>query len=285
MTETIRFGGRTKVVDLPPLTELQEKSYKRFLQREVPVEKRKSIGLEAILRETFPIKNYDGTISLEYVSCDIGQPRYSPDECRMLRLSYGAPLKVRLRLNRAQNPVEEEVYLGDIPLMIGGGAFIVNGAERVIVNQLHRSPGIDFMEAREGDKKMHSCWIVPERGSWIEIAVTKKDSLSIRIDQGGKIPATTFLRATSPDYSTDEEIIRTFYETVEVKVASAREEDLIDKVVAETNVEFAQVETVKRFELLPIELDHEDGQLTATQKVKRSAIAEQFSDLIEGMYR
>src|SRR5581483_3399206 len=98
-------------------------------------------------------------------------PRYTPEECRMLRLSYGAPLKVRLRLNKPENPIEEDVYLGEIPLMIGG---------------------IAFMEERVGDKKMHSCWIVPERGSWIEISVTKRDSVAIRIDQGGKIPATTF---------------------------------------------------------------------------------------------
>jgi len=146
----------------------------------------------------------------------------------MLRLSYGSPLKVRLRLNKPENPIEEDVYLGEIPLMIGGGAFIVNGAERVLVNQLHRSPGIDFMEERVGDKKMHSCWIVPERGSWIEISVTKRDSVAIRIDQGGKIPATTFLRACSPEFSTNEDIIRVFYETQEVKLAGAEEAPVRD---------------------------------------------------------
>jgi DNA-directed RNA polymerase subunit beta len=161
MTETIRFGRFKNVLDVPALTELHVKAYVKFLQRDLAPDKREDLGLESILRETFPIKNYDGTISLEYVHYEIGQPRYTPEECRMLRLSYGAPLKVRLRLNKPENPIEEDVYLGEIPLMIGGGAFIVNGAERVLVNQLHRSPGIDFMEERVGDKKMHSCWIVP----------------------------------------------------------------------------------------------------------------------------
>jgi DNA-directed RNA polymerase subunit beta len=231
MVETIQFGRFKETFPIPSLTDLQVKAYVKFLQAGIASDRRDNLGLEAILRETFPIKNYDGSLSLEYVSYEIGQPRYSADECRMLRLTYGAPLKVRLRLVKPQNPIEEEVYLGEIPLMIGGGAFIVNGAERVIVNQLHRSPGIDFMEERLGDRKMHSCWIVPERGSWIEIAVTKKDGVSIRIDQGGKIPATTFLRACSPEFSTNEDILRAFHETLEIKISSAREEELIGKVV------------------------------------------------------
>ncbi|RPH34679.1 MAG: DNA-directed RNA polymerase subunit beta, partial [Planctomycetota bacterium] len=237
MTELIRFGRFKNVLDVPALTELHVKAYIKFLQRDLAPDKREDYGLESILRETFPIKNYDGTISLEYVHYEIGQPRYTPEECRMLRLSYGAPLKVRLRLNKPENPIEEDVYLGEIPLMIGGGAFIVNGAERVLVNQLHRSPGIDFMEERVGDKKMHSCWIVPERGSWIEISVTKRDSVAIRIDQGGKIPATTFLRACSPEFSTNEDIIRVFHETVEVKVAGADEDQLIGRVVVKDVVD------------------------------------------------
>jgi DNA-directed RNA polymerase subunit beta len=237
MTETIRFGRFKDVLDVPALTELHVKAYIKFLQRDVPVDKRQDWGLESILRETFPIKNYDGTISLEYVHYEIGQPRYTPEECRMLRLTFGAPLKVRLRLNRPENPIEEDVYLGEIPLMIGGGAFIVNGAERVLVNQLHRSPGIDFMEERVGDRKMHSCWIVPERGSWIELSVTKRDGVAIRIDQGGKIPATTFLRACSPEFSTNEDIIRVFYETKEVKLSGADEEQLIGRIVVKDVVD------------------------------------------------
>src|SRR6185437_11345383 len=140
-----------------------------------------------------------------------------PDEFRQLRLTYGRPFRVWLRLNKEQ-PVEEEVYLGDMPIMIGGGEFIINGAERVVVSQLHRSPGVDFVALVEGEKRLHSCRIIPERGSWIEINVTKKDTLGVRIDQSGKFSSMTLLRAMDPAYSTDADIIRAFYPTETVKV-------------------------------------------------------------------
>src|SRR5437762_12583585 len=116
--------------------------------------------------------------------------------------------------------MEDSIYLGEIPIMIGGGEFIINGAERVIVNQLHRSPGVDFLvEVQEGDRALHGCRVIPERGSWIECSVTKKDALAVRIDQSSKIPATTFLRALDKKYSSAESIIKEFYsvETVKVK--------------------------------------------------------------------
>ena len=135
----------------------------------------------------------------DYIKYELGKPRYGPDECRQLRLTYGRPFRVWLRLNKEQ-PVEEEVYLGDMPIMIGGGEFIINGAERVVVSQLHRSPGVDFVvETEAGDRKLHCCRIIPERGSWIEINVTKKDTLGVRIDQSGKFSAMTLLRGHGPD--------------------------------------------------------------------------------------
>ncbi len=117
-------------------------------------------------------------------------------------------------MNREQ-PLEEEVYLGDIPVMLGGGEFIINGAERVVVSQLHRSPGVDFVEEEEGtsNRKVPSARVIPERGSWIEVNVTKKDSLSVRIDQSGKFSVMTLIRAMSPKYSTDADLIRAFYPT------------------------------------------------------------------------
>ena len=121
------------------------------------------------------------------------------------------------RLDKAQ-PVEEEVYLGEVPIMIGGGEFIINGSERVTVSQLHRSPGVDFsVETHTGEKKLHSCWIIPERGSWIEINVTKKDAIAVRIDQSGKFPCATLVRALDEKYSSDEAILKEFYATKEVK--------------------------------------------------------------------
>ena len=147
-------------------------------------------------------------------SYELGKPRYDPDECRQLRLTYGRPFRVWLRLNKGETAIEEEVYLGDMPIMIGGGEFIINGAERVVVSQLHRSPGVDFVvEIEAGDRKLHACRIIPERGSWIELNVTKKDTLGVRIDQTGKFSAMTLLRAMDPKYSTDADILRAFYET------------------------------------------------------------------------
>jgi DNA-directed RNA polymerase subunit beta len=197
--------------------ELQTKSYSDFLQKDIPLDKRENIGLEAILREIFPIPSYDGTMNLEYLSYELGNPRYSPEECRKLRLTFGYPFKIRVRLNKAE-PVEEEVYLGEIPIMIGGGEFIINGTERVIVSQLHRSPGVDFEEElHTGDKKLHRCWIIPERGSWIELNVTKKDLLAVRIDQSGKFSAITLLRAMHERFGSDEAILGEFYNVTTVK--------------------------------------------------------------------
>lgn len=216
---TRNFGHFGDTIDIPPLTDIQLKSYARFLQYDVAVDKRELMGIEGVLREIFPIESYDKTIRLRYLRYELGKPRFGPDECRQLRLTYGRPFKVWLRLEKDQ-PVEEEVFLGEMPIMIGGGEFIINGAERVVVSQLHRSPGVDFQEEMDGDRKLHSCRIIPERGSWIEINVTKKDFLSVRIDQSGKFSAMTLLRAMDPKYSSDAEIIREFkdfLETEEIK--------------------------------------------------------------------
>ena len=216
------YGKVPEVIDIPDLTRIQTISYNAFLQREASASKRKSQGLEGILRETFPIESYDGSCTLHYLRYTLGRPRYTPSECRKLRLSYSAPFRVLLRLDK-EEPIQEEVYLGEIPLMIGGGEFIINGAERVIVTQLHRSPGVDFLEeGRTADRRMHSCRIIPERGSWIELTVTKKDVLMVRVDQSGQFPATCLLRAMSPDYSTNADIIQAFYETENVSVPDAR---------------------------------------------------------------
>jgi DNA-directed RNA polymerase subunit beta len=211
------FGRFGDTVDLPPLTDIQLHSYKRFLQLDVPPDERVQAGLEGVLREIFPIESYDKTLSLQYLKYELAKPRYGPDECRQLKLTYGRPFKVWLRLNK-ETPVEEEVYLGDMPIMIGGGEFIINGAERVVVSQLHRSPGVDFVEETEGDRRFHNCRIIPERGSWIEINVTKKETLGVRIDQSGKFSSMTLLRAMAPEYSSDAEILRSFYPTEDFKV-------------------------------------------------------------------
>ncbi|MBI4716386.1 MAG: DNA-directed RNA polymerase subunit beta [Planctomycetes bacterium] len=223
---TVRsFAKLGDAMPVPELVGIQTKSYARFLQQDVPPTEREPIGLEALMREMFPIDSYDGNLSLHYINYELGKARYTPDECRELRLTYGMPFRVRMRLIRKDSDEIQEdlIYLGDIPIMIGGGEFIVNGAERVIVSQLHRSPGVDFIKDQaEGDRALHSCRVIPERGSWIEIEVTKKDVLVVRIDQSSKLPATTFLRAMDQRYSTDESVIEEFHKTKSVKLSQLR---------------------------------------------------------------
>ena len=217
-TKTIRdFSKKRGEADpVPDLMKVQQEAYDRFLQlKKEPKERDPHKGLEALLREIFPIESYDMAMKLEYLHYRLEEPRYTPDECRELRLTYGRPLRVTVRLSKGEGePItEEDIYLGDIPIMMGGGEFIVNGAERVIVSQLHRSPGVDFSVAsRIGDRPLHSSRIIPERGSWIELEVTKKDVLAMRIDQSTKLAATTFLRALDEKYSTTEKILEEFYE-------------------------------------------------------------------------
>ncbi len=230
--KTIRkFGRYRHVIEVPDLTEIQRKAYEEFLMVDMPQSARPSHGLEELLREVFPIYSYDKTMCLEYVGYELGRARYTIDECRKLRLTYGYPFKVRLRLVKPE-PVEEEVYLGEIPIMIGGGEFIINGSERVIVSQLHRSPGVDFsVDTTTSERKLHSCWIIPERGSWIELNVTKKDVLTVRIDQSGKFSAVTLLRALDERLSTDQDLLREFYTTTVVKKSKTQTENLFGKSI------------------------------------------------------
>ncbi len=231
-TTTRRFGSGREVYSIPDLTEIQTKSYARFLQYDTPTDKRKDEGLEGVLREIFPIESYDKKLKLDYLRYELGKPRYEPDECRQLRLTYGRPFRIWLRLNKEQ-PIEEEVYLGDLPIMLGGGEFIINGAERVVVSQLHRSPGIDFVSDMDaGEKRLHSCRIIPERGSWIEINTTKKDSITVRIDQSGKFSVMTLLRAMDPKFSLDADILNTFYEVTKQKIADGRSVSKIEGRIA-----------------------------------------------------
>ncbi len=218
--QSVRNFGRVQdAVEIPDLVAVQRTSYERFLQHDVAPTKRKCSGLEAIFRETFPIESYDKKKVLEYLYYELEKPHYTPIQCRQLRLTYGYPLKIwcRLRTKEGEDLAEQAMYLGEMPVMIGGGEFIINGAVRVIVSQLHRSPGVDFLiESKEGDRVLHGGRVIPERGSWIEIGVTNKDILVVRIDQSSKIPATILLRAMDPAYSTTEDILRLFYPTQKV---------------------------------------------------------------------
>jgi len=223
------FAKRGDATEVPDLWQVQKAAYSRFLQVEIDPEKRESkYGLESLLQEIFPIVSYDETMKLEYVSYSLDEPRYTSDECRQLRLTYGHPFKLCLRLKRETHGdlPEEDIYLGEFPIMMGGGEFIVNGAERVIVSQLHRSPGVDFsIVSSEADRPLHSARIIPERGSWIELEVTKKDVLAMRIDQSTKLAATTFLRCLDESVASTDAIIGLFYEVAEIKAKDVHPED------------------------------------------------------------
>ena len=234
VNETRNTGKMQSSYEVSGLARIQTDAYARFVQADVEPSRRKPTGLEEILREIFPIESFDGQYRLEYVKYELGKCRYSPVECRQLRLTYGRPLRIWLRLQKEQT-IEEEVYLGDLPIMLGGGEFIVNGAERCVVSQLHRSPGVDFvMTAEPGERKTHSCRIIPERGSWIELLISKKEALNVRIDQSGKFSAMTLLRAMSKDHSTDSELVHMFYETEKQKITrNTTTESLTGRVAAE----------------------------------------------------
>ncbi|UCG32887.1 MAG: DNA-directed RNA polymerase subunit beta, partial [Phycisphaerales bacterium] len=237
--QTRSYAKVGDAIGIPDLIDIQTKSYERFLQAEADSNARQNMGLEQLLREVFPIQSYDGNMTLEYLSYELGAPRYSPDECRQLHLTYGMPFRIRVRLfQKGKDEIMEDmIYLGEMPIMMGGGEFIINGAERVIVSQLHRSPGVDFVrEQAEGDRALHGCRIIPERGSWIEMNVSKKDLLTVRIDQSSKIPATTFLRSMDERYSTAAAIIRETYGNLikTVKVGNLRPDMYVVESVIDT---------------------------------------------------
>ncbi len=233
-SESVRnFGTLQGSFDLSDLTQIQTESYARFLQLDRRPDQRRGQGLEEILREVFPVVSNDQQFRLEYVKYELGKPRYTPTECRQLRLTYGMPFRIWLRLVKEQ-PIEEEVYLGDIPIMLGGGEFIVNGAERCVVSQLHRSPGVDFVKSEEpGERRTYSCRVIPERGSWIEFVVSKKETLGVRIDQSGRFSAVTLLRAMDPQYTSSHSLLKLFYDVETCKVAKVGAEGLVGKWAAD----------------------------------------------------
>jgi DNA-directed RNA polymerase subunit beta len=233
------FAKRGDALPIPDLTKVQAEAYERFLQlAKGPDERDPLMGLEALLREVYPIESYDGTMKLEYITYALEEPRYTPDECRELRLTYGRPFRVGLRMKREGRPElpEEQIYLGEFPIMMGGGEFIVNGAERVIVSQLHRSPGVDFsILSSEGDRPLHSARVIPERGSWIELEVTKKDVLAMRIDQSTKLAATTFLRCLDETVAETDKLLSLFYEITEVKSENVKPEHWAAETIIDTD--------------------------------------------------
>ena len=220
--EVKNYGKARELVPIPFLTITQVAAYKKFLQSEEVPHNRISVGLESLFRTAFPIVSLDDKSSIDFLSYSLKEPRYTPDECRALGITYSMPLWVRLRLNR-EEPIEENVYLGDVPKMVGGGEFIINGAERIIVTQLQRSPGVDFScTEHSSGKKLYVCRVIPEYGSWLQIETSPREELQLRIDSSNKLPFSMFLRCFSPDKSTNADIIKLFYETEEISLGSPK---------------------------------------------------------------
>ena len=212
-----------KIIELPKLIEIQKHSYDEFLQKDVLLENRRDIGLQAVFKSVFPIKDFNETSSLEFVSYNLSEPKYDVDECRQRGMTFSAPMKVMIRLvvwdkdpdmgtMSIRDVKEQEVYFGEMPLMTENGTFIVNGTERVVVSQLHRSPGA-FFEHDKGrthssGKLLYSARVIPYRGSWLDFEFDAKDNLYVRIDRRRKLPATILLRALG---FSAEELLAKFY--------------------------------------------------------------------------
>lgn len=236
----VSFREREEIIDLPNLIEIQIKSYNQFLQSHLLPHERENIGLQEVFTEIFPIKSYDEKTVLEFLSYNLGVPKYSPEECIRRGITYNVTLKVKFRLTDETGIKEEEVYMGTIPIMTDKGTFVVNGAERVIVSQLHRSPGISYEQERHMKGTMiYSMRVIPYRGSWLEASFDSNDLIYIYIDRKKrrrKILASTFIRTLG--YSTDADIIEEFFETVKVKIKSEKDfVKLVGKILAEDVVD------------------------------------------------
>ena len=228
------FSRIKKVMEMPNLLEVQKRSYDEFLQRYVKPAERANLGLEGVFRSVYPIKDFSESASLEYVSYILGEPKYDVDECRQKELTYAVPLKVLLRLvvwdvnaetgaRSIRDVKEQEVYFGEVPLMTDSGTFIINGTERVIVSQLHRSPGVfynhDKGKGSTGGKLLFYSRIIPNRGSWIDLEFDTKDNLAVRIDRRRKFLATVLLKALG--YS-EKELLDYFYESEKIVIKDGK---------------------------------------------------------------
>ena len=223
------FGRIKSPTIMPNLIEVQKNSYEQFLQMHVPSDKRENRGLQGVLKSVFPIKDFAETSTLEFVKYEFDAPKYDVEECRQRGINFSAPLRVTLRLivwivdedtgaREIKDIKEQDVYMGDIPLMTDNGTFIINGTERVIVSQMHRSPGVFFDhdkgKSHSSGKFLYSARIIPYRGSWLDFEFDAKDLVFVRIDRRRKLPVTSLLRAIGMEM---DEILGTFYDTITYK--------------------------------------------------------------------
>jgi len=245
----LSFAKLKPIMPMPNLLDVQLRSFEKLVEAEVPLEDQWDFGLDRVFGEIFPISDVNENFTLEYVASALGEPKYSVEECIERDMTYAAPLKATLRLivweeledgeRRPGDIIEKEVYLGDLPLLTELGTFIINGAERVVVSQLHRSPGVIFEEnIHPNGTKLHSARIIPFRGSWVEFTIDINNICYVHIDKKKKFPATALLRAFG--YGMDDEIYRLFFEVQEAKLAQSGKDgqrDLNGAVLAEDVVD------------------------------------------------
>jgi DNA-directed RNA polymerase subunit beta len=247
----VSFAKLPAAMPMPNMLDVQLRAFQNLLQTEEATGERHDVGLERVFNEVFPITDVNEKFSLEYVSYSLGEPKYSVEECIERDMTFAAPLKATLRLvvwedvedgeRRPKDIIEKEVYLGDLPLLTDLGTFVINGSERVIVSQLHRSPGVVFEETiHPNGSKLYSARIIPFRGSWVEFTVDIHDVIYVHIDKKKKFPATALLRAFG--YGRDEEILRLFYTTrtgrlEEESDAKTQRRDMLGSMLAEDVVD------------------------------------------------
>src|SRR5919205_1107795 len=220
------FGRIPEVAPMPNLIEVQRTSYEHFLQMDVLPEKRSNLGLQEVFKSVFPIKDFSERAQLEFVRYELEQPKYDVEECQQRGITFAAPLKVTLRLvvwdvdedtgsKSIRDIKEQDVYMGDMPLMTKNGTFIINGTERVIVSQMHRSPGVFFDhdkgKTHSSGKYLFAARVIPYRGSWLDFEFDAKDIVNVRIDRKRKLPVTALLHALGMN---SEEILNTFYNRI-----------------------------------------------------------------------
>ena len=243
MAKRINFGKLQEVLPIPDLIGLQIDSYRDFLQKNVPPAERVNAGLQEVFNEIFPIESFDKHMSIEFVSYTLGEPKTDVIDCIKDGKTYSAPLYVDFLVKCNGSEIPERVFLGDMPMMTDGGTFVINGAERVIISQLHRSPGICFERTRHTNGKMlYSYRIIPDRGSWMEVQFDTNDNIYIYLDRRRrrrKFLITTFMRAIG--YETNKDILSQSYEIKSyTPVQLLKEEDLttlytIDDVTGEND--------------------------------------------------
>src|SRR6185369_1386570 len=228
------FGKIAKIIDIPNLIDIQKKSYEKFLQTDVPPGERDDTGLQGVFRSVFPIRDFNGQSELVFVGYTLERPKYDVDECRQRGMTFAAPIKVTIQLiiydtqgEGSEKPVrdikEQEVYFGEIPLMTENGTFIINGTERVVVSQLHRSPGVFFDhdkgKTHSSGKLLYQARVIPYRGSWLDFEFDPKDLIHVRIDRRRKLHATVLLKALG--YTT-QDLLKFYYDTETVFLESGK---------------------------------------------------------------